>query len=381
MRSLARSPLALSILFALACSSTSTTPDSGTSVAPDAADAPKIADAAADLPMGKDSQGAPDLGPDSKTSYLTDPTGGRITSLEIQGRSLYWISGTHRIMKASLDDATVRTLYTATGKDTGYIAIADIAVDGSNVYYAYDGDGDYANRGVYQLPAEGGSPVKLAASPNPNVTYPDAIAVSGDDICYSESSTIKHVKTSGGAVTTMISGRGDPYDKRLLLKQGHVYFTLAAGSMGRDEVYRWPVGKPAAATVDGGTSADGGVAAGPEKVSIVPGNYNILFGNRIDQGYLYWAVNDTVYRTDGVGAATEVFTAGTPLRPSDTGIGNCLFPYDGVVYWGISSQLYKQPVGVAGNGTVVANVNPSDMVADESYFYLTNGSDIVRLPR
>jgi hypothetical protein len=382
---------ALTILLAFACSSSNATNGKDGGESPDGDAASPTPDASTDSAINKDAVKTPDVSADAATAYLSDPKGGIITRLQVQGRNLYWISGYHRIVKASLDDRTITTLYAAPGTSDGTVAIADFATDGTNAYIAYDGDKDYANRGVYQLPLDGSAaPNQLTSSPNPNVTYPNTVAVSGDDVCYSELSAIRHVKTSGGNVTTMVQDRGSPYDGRLLVKDGYVYFTMAiGGSLARDDVYRWPIGVPAPAGVDGGSPGGtdaGGPTAAPEKVSLVPGNYTILLGRRIDQGFVYWSVQDTVYRTDGSSPATEVFTGGSPLQPSDTGIGYCVFPFEGAVYWGHGTfggteRLFKQEVGVAGNGTLVASIGASDMVADSDYLYVASGSDVWRLPR
>jgi hypothetical protein len=380
----------LPILLALACSSSSSTNAKDGGVSPNEDASISTTDASADATIGKDARKPADLAPDAATGYLSDPNAGVITRLQLQGRNLYWISDYHRIVKGSLDNMTVTTLYTASGTSSGTIAIMDFATDSANAYIAYAGDKDYANRGVYQLVLDGsGAPNRLTSSPNPNVTYPESVTVSGDDICYSESSTLRHVKTSGGTVTTMVENRGSPYDRRMLIKDGYVYFTLSSVVTARDDVYRWPVGVPAPATVDGGSSGGADAAAAGailEKVSLVSGNYSILLGRRLDRGFLYWSVQDAVYRTDGVSPAKEVFTGGDPLLPSDTGIGYCLFPFEGVVYWGHGTfggteKLFKQAVDVAGNGTVVTNLGASDMVADSNYLYVASGSSIWRLPR
>ena len=86
-----------------------------------------------------------------------------------------------------------------------------------------------------------------------------------------------------------------------------------------------------------------------------------------------------MYRTDGNSPATEVFTAGSPLQPSDTGLGGCLLPYDGIMYWSLGQRMFKQTIGVAGNGTEFANIGASDMVADATYLYLASGATITRL--
>ena len=380
------------VLLASSCSSSASTAgkDSGEGLGEDAPLA--TPDVHQDTSSNKDAVKAPDL-PDA-AAYLSDPSGKGISRLHIEGRNLYWISGYHRLMKASLDDQKISTLYTTPGTDSSTIALADFATDSENAYLAYDGDKDYANRGVHKLPLDGSAaPIVLARSPNPNVTYPNSVVVSGDSVCYSEASAIRQVKTSGGDITTMVQNRGTPNDQRLLIQDAYVYFTMAFGATARDELYRWPIGAPAPAPVDGGGAGgvDGGVDGGgssvtPEKVSLVPGNYSILLGRRVDRGYLYWAVENVVYRTDGKSPAVEVLTGGSPLQPSDTGVGYCLFPFEGVLYWGHgtfsgSDRLFKQTVGVAGNGTVIANFGPNDMVADADYLYVADGADIWRLPR
>ena len=365
------------ILLAFACSSKrSTNPDAG--MGPDTPGALADTPVAKDVPA-KDVAPAPDLSPDS-APFLADPGSGVITGLQIQETDLYWIGGYHRIVKAASDGTAATTLYTAPGKNTGYVAIEGIALDDSNVYFTYAGDGDYANRGVYKLPLAGAStPIKLTSTQNPNVTIPDAIAVSGADIYYSESSAILHVKTSGGTVTTMVQDRGNPNDSRLVIKQGYLYFTMLVGSSGRDDVYRLPLGAATSVPMDAG-SADGGESPmAPEKVSLVPGNYSIQLGQRLDQGFLYWGVFNTVYRTDGNSPAAEVFTAGSSLQPTETGLGGCLLPYDGIMYWSRAGRLFKQTVGVAGNGTAFANGGTGDMVADANFLYLASGATITRL--
>ncbi len=370
--------LGLTLLSALACSSETSKGDSGPAAGSDAAQS-KPTDAARDMSTPKDVAKKPDLSPDTRIGYLTDPNGYRISSLQIRGRYLYWISGTHQIVKASLDDKTVTSLFTASGKEEQYIAIEDLAVDETHIYYAYAGDHDYDNRGIYKMAIDGTNPTKLAASPNPNVTFPEAIVVSGEDVCYSEASSIKHVKSSGGPVTTMIAERGNPYDKRIMVKQGYLYFTMAVAS--RDDLYRWPIAQASPEAGDGGAlTVDGGsTGALPEKISLIPGNYTIRLGQRIDQGFVYWSVQDTVYRSDGESPAKEVFTAGTLLRPTETGIDNCLFPYEGTMYWGIASRIDKQVMSEAGTGAPFASVRPGDMVADGSTLYVASGADIIRL--
>lgn len=365
------------IFLAVACSSKSSTN-------PDAGIGPGTSDALADTPLATDTPAkevasTPDLSPDSPP-FLADPGSGVIEHLQIQGTNLYWIGGYHRIVKASLDGTAATTLYAAPLHDSYTVAIADIALDDSNVYYTYDGDGDYANRGVFQLPLVGASaPIKLTSTQNPNVTIPGAITVAGDDIYYSESSTILHVKTSGGAVTTVVQDRGSPNDSTLVIMKGYLYFTMLVGTSGRDDVYRLPVGVAAPVAVDAGAADGGGAAIAPEKVSLVPGNYSIQLGQRVDQGFLYWGVFNTVYRTDGNAPAAEMFTAGSSLQPTETGLGGCLLPYDGIMYWNRAGRMFRQTIGVAGNGTAFANVEAGDMVADANYLYLASGSTITRL--
>jgi hypothetical protein len=356
------------ILLMLACSSkSSTNPDAGNQLR----DGLFLGgtDAAADLAA------PPDLPPDSPP-FLVDPGAGTISKLRIQGSTLYWIGDYRRIVKASVDGTGATTLYTASGKsDT--VAIKDIAVDDSSIYFTYSGN-NYTDRGVYKLALGGdGTAVRLTSTQNPNSFFPSAITVSGDDICYSESPAIRHVKTSGGTVTTMVQDRGGPNEQTLVVKQGYVYFTVGRGSA-PEELYRWPVGVAAPVTADagvadGGAVRDAGAVATPEKVSLVPGNMNLELSPCIDQGFIYWVVYHTVYRTDGTSAPAAVFTAGPDIG------GMLMLPYDGSVYWSADYRVYKQTVGEAGGGTAIANIDADYIVADASYLYLSTGTSITRL--
>ena len=359
----------VSILLMLACSSKrSTNADAGNQLR----DGPFL---------GGTDVAHPDLPPDSPP-FLVDPGAGAIRKLRIQGSTLYWIGDYRRIVKASVDGTGATTLYTASGK-TDTIAIEDIAVDDSSIYFTYSGN-TYADRGVYKLALGGdGTALRLTSTENPNSFFPTAITVSGDDICYSEPPAIRHVKTSGGTVTTMVQNRGGPDDQTLVVKQGYVYFTVVRGAA-PEELYRWPVGVAAPVTADagvavdggaedGGAALDGGAVATPEKVSLVPGNMNLELSPRIDQGFIYWVVYHTVFRTDGTSAPAAVFTAGPDIG------GMLMLPYDGSVYWSADYRLYKQTVGEAGGGTAIANIDADYIVADASYLYLATGTSITRL--
>jgi hypothetical protein len=150
---------------------------------------------------------------------------------------------------------------------------------------------------------------------------------------------------------------------------------MLVGSSGRDDMYRLPVSAAVNVAVDGGSGPT------PEKVSLVPGNMSIQIGKRLDQGFLYWGVFNTVYRTDGNSPATEVFTAGTLLQPSETGLGGYLLPYDGTMFWSRAGKMFKQAIGAAGNGTAFANVSAGDMVADANYLYVVTSAGIARITR
>jgi hypothetical protein len=362
----------VSILSMLACSSkSSTNPDAGNQLR----DGPSLGGTAADVAAH------PDLQPDS-SPFLVDPSAGSIGKLRIQGSALYWIGDYRRIVKASVDGTGATTLYTASGSsDT--VAIEDIAVDDSSIYFTYSGN-NYADRGVYKLALGGdGTAVRLTSTQDPNSFFPGAITVSGDDICYSEPPAIRHVKTSGGTVTTMVQDRGGPDDQTLVVKQGYVYFAVGRG-LAPEELYRWPVGVAAPVTADAGVALDGdaadggaaldaGAVATPEKVSLVPGNINLDLSPWIDQGFIYWVVYHTVYRTDGTSAPVPVFTAGPDIA------GMVMLPYDGSVYWSTDQRVYKQTVGEAGGGTAIANIDADYIVADASYLYLATGTSITRL--
>jgi hypothetical protein len=368
------------ILLAFGCSSSSSGPETGTERRDGGSSSAKDASLAKDASPANDGP-AKDLSFPADSAappFLSDPGSGGITQLQIQGSSLYWIGGYHRIVRASIDGTDAKTLFTASSKDAHTLAIEGLAVDESTIYYTYSGDKDYSDRGVYKLSLSAGSnPVRLTSTENPNTTIPGAISVAGDEIFYSESSAIRRVSKSGGTVTTMVADRGDPIDLSLVIMDGYLYFTMVGASQ-CDDLYRLPVDAALAAAVDGG-AADGGATSAPEKVSLVPGRAQIRFAERMDRGFLYWRVNNTVYRTDGKSTAAEVFTAGTLLRPSDTGIGGSFLPYNGTMYWTLRSQLFAQDMSVVGIGTEKAYIGASEMVTDGTYLYLAQGSGIARL--
>jgi hypothetical protein len=392
MNKSAKSLGTLWILLILSCSSKSATENKDGGAKNDAAPSAKDAPGA---DTGKDLASVQNSRPDAATAYLPDPDHGVVYRLAIAGRYLYWSSGNHRIVRGSLDDLTTKVLFKAPGSDSGYIAIMDFAIDSTYAYIAYAGDnGDYDKRGVYRVALDGSAAAeRLTSSPHPNVTYPGSIAVAGDDVFYHEAGAIRRVKTTGGEVTTMVQDRGSPYDRNLLVHQGYVYFTMVTRGSGNEDVYRVPVGAAVAVAVDGGSAGgmdgggmDGGASAVPEKVSVVSGNENILLGRRVDQGYVYWSARDTAFRTDGNGAPKELFDALDLLRVQDTGIDYCLFPIDGVLYWGQGSYFsgdhtFRQAVDTPGTGKVFADMGFGDMVADADYLYGAGSDGIWRLKR
>jgi len=384
MKMLARSLGTLSILPILACSSKSAADSKDGGTKRDAALSDKNA---SDAARGNDLANAPDRQTDASTAYLTDPDLGLIGRIEIQGRNLYWNSSGRRLVKGSLDDLTTKVLFEASGKYTSSMPIMDFAVDSTYAYVAYAADNtEYEKRGVYRVALDGsGAPFRLTSSPDLNEAHPESITVAGDDVFYHDANAIRQVKTTGGVARTLIEVPRSGSDLRLLVHQDYVYFTMESDLLAED-VYRVPVGASVPATADGGLPGrmDGGAPAAPEKVSTVRGGVSILLGRRVDQGFVYWATGNIVYRTDGRSPPKALFDARDPSREKETGIGDWLFPLDGVIYWGQGNpssgwRTYKQPADETGRGTVLADMGFSDLTGDADYLYGASESVIWRL--
>jgi hypothetical protein len=352
---------------------------------PDATDATAIADAS---DAGRSADGpSPESGAPANV-LVSDPAGERVSQLQMGSGFLYWVGGTHRIARVAIDGTGATTLHTQPGTSSSTIAIGGIAIDNTNLYFTHAGDGNNADRGVYKIPLDGAAaPLRLAQASNPF-----AIAVDGDDICFTNGADVGRVSKSGGAVTTLVRDAVS-YRTRLVVHRGHLFFAAGLESMA-EELYRLPVTASLPPLVDAG-AGDAQDDAGPrdaaeagamlEKISVVPGRYTMLLSPRVDGDFVYWGASDSVYRWSEGTAAVAVAVVQDPLNPMNTSPpSEVLYPFDGTIYWvstwATSGTIYKQSVP-NGTRTTIANFAAASIVADNAYLYAATGSYIVRYPR
>ncbi len=344
-------------------------------------------------------------GPSVMPPYISDPSASFPSQLTLAGGYLYWLSGTHQIARAPADASQpAAVIFTHAGTSRSIVAIGGIAVGADALYFTDEGDGAATERGVYQLALDGsGTPTKLTDG-----AQPAAIALDGDTLCFTDGSDLRQVKTNGQSAITLLHG-GVDYRTGLLVSQGFVYFPAAFGADAQD-LYRLPLGMadPAAAGSSGGSggSASGGASGvsgasgtsgaggasgtagaggaannGAQKVSTVPGRYDILLASRVDNGDIYWGVEETIYKWSGsAGGASSVAVVTDPLDEQATAPPHSvLVPFDGTLYWVggdeiTSSTIFEQALP-NGTRTVVAPVSASSLALDTQYVYagVSNG--------
>jgi hypothetical protein len=329
---------------------------------------------------------------------VSDPNGNFPSRLQLSAGYLYWLSGTHQLVRAAVDGTQVKTLFTHAGSDESIIAIGDFAVDAQSIYFTDEGDGAATDRGVYALPLDGSSaPVKLVSG-----SQPAHLALDGDTLCFVDGSDLRQVKTSGDSALVLLHG-GLDYRTTLIVSQGFVYFPTAFGADAQD-LYRLPLGvpDPEAAPSAGGTGggigaggaaaggasagasgAGGGTHNGAQKISAVPGRYEILLASRADHDNIYWGVEETIYEwTGSSGGASSVAVVTDPLNEQDTSPPHdVLVPFDGTLFWvGGESYIYQQQLP-SGMRTVVAPVATNSIALDSSYVYAPVSRGIARYTR
>jgi hypothetical protein len=188
----------------------------------------------------------------------------------------------------------------------------------------------------------------------------------------------------------------------LVVSQGFVYFQAAFGAEAQD-VYRLPLGvaDPSASgavagaggtaaggaggTAAGGAAAGGAAAGGAlhngaEKVSAVPGRYDILLAPRADKNDIYWGVEETIYKWGGgSGGASAVAVVTDSLDVQNTAPPHgVLVPFDGTLYWvGGGGTIFKQQLP-SGKRTAVASASANSIALDGNYLYAAVNKAIAR---
>ena len=333
---------------------------------------------------------------------VSDPNGNFPSRLQVSAGYLYWLSGTHRIVRAAVDGTQAKTIFTHAGSNEQIIAIGGFAVDATSLYFTDEGDGAATDRGVYKIALDGSGMTTMLTP----ATQPAGLALDGDTLCFEDGGDLRQVKTSGDSPLTLLHG-GLDYRTVLVVSQGFVYFQAAFGADAQD-VYRLPLGvadpsASGAAAGAGGTAAGAGGASGAtaggaagggasgaaaggaahngaQKISAVPGRYDILLAPRADNNDIYWGVEETIYKwAGGSGGASAVAVVTDSLDVQNTAPPHgVLVPFDGTLYWvGGAGTIFKQQLP-SGKRTAVASASANSIALDGTYLYAAVNKAIAR---
>jgi hypothetical protein len=308
-----------------------------------------------------------------------------IDELELDAERVYWLEGHNRILSVPVAGGTPSVVYAST--TPGEYEALHIAIDGERLYFTDQGNRDAQKpRGVFSVPLDGSAErMELLAAPNYGL---GSIAVDDGYVYFTATGIIARLPTSGGTATALV--RNLTVDSPLVVHEGYVYYWYAPDASGVEQVYRIPVDADAGPLLDdpsagaggsaGASSGEAGAAGAsgsqPEQISNNTRFSELILAPHVDQGYVYWAIYDELYRVSVDGGAAEMFGMvefGTSVR--------MLLADQGSLYWG-NGSLNEYVFGGDSNTIVVSSKQGiRDFVANDDSIFVADGKLLRRVDR
>jgi hypothetical protein len=305
-----------------------------------------------------------------------------IDELELDAERVYWLEGHNRILSIPLGGGTPSVVYAST--TPGEYEVMHIAIDDVRVYFTDQGNRDADKpRGVFSVPLDGRAERQQLGETLMNYAI-GSIAVDDGYVYFTANDSIARMPTSGGTATALV--RNMSVDTPLVVHEGYVYFGYAAAAADVAQVYRIAVsadagpllanGGAGAGGSSGGEGGAGTVGVGPEQISDNTRFSQLILAPAVDDGYVYWAIYDELYRAPVSGGSAEMFgtlTFGTSAE--------LLLAAEGSLYWGNGSLFEYVFGGDSNTSVVVSKQGIQDVVVNDDSIFVADGKLLRRVDR
>jgi hypothetical protein len=308
-----------------------------------------------------------------------------IDELEIDAKHVYWLEGHNRILRLPIAGGTPSVVYAST--TPGKYETLHIAVDDARVFMTDQGaiTAPKKPRGVFSIPLAGGNERSQLIT----TSTIDRIALDGEYVYFTADDSIARMPKSGGLAMALV--RNIDTDTPLAIHDGYVYFAYAPDVGALTDVYRVAVDANAGPLIADGSGGGGGAsgtgAAGSggagtiaaEKISDTTRFSELILAPRIDQGYVYWAIYDELYRFPVAGGTQEKFGV-----LEDGSVASLLVEGGDVFY--AEDDLFGWPyvrhfVSGSSSNVVSAIEGITDFVVNESSIFVADGKLLRRVDR
>jgi hypothetical protein len=301
-----------------------------------------------------------------------------IDELELDDERVYWLEGHNRILSIPIEGGTPSVVYAST--TPGEYEVLHIAIDDERVYFTDQGNRDADKpRAIFSVPLDGSGERQQLGEALTNFGI-DSIAVDDDYVYFTANDSIARMPTSGGAATALV--RNMSVEPPLVVHEGYLYFGYAAAAGDVAQVYRVAVDTDAGPLLaDGGAGAGGeggtGTAgAGAEQISDNTRFSQLILAPAVDEGYLYWAIYDELYRVPVTSGPAEMF--GTLKFGTSAEL---LLASQGSLYWGNGSLFEYVFGGDSNTSVVVAKQGIRDVVMNDDSIFVADGKLLRRVDR